>query len=244
MSYHTKYRPTKLEDVIGQAHIIKPLRSIIEGQKASTFMFHGPAGCGKTTLARIVADMVGCVEPREINGASYNGVNDARMLEESIHYVPLHGGPHVIIMDECHRLTKPAWDVLLKPTEEPGQHVFWVFCTTEPDKVPVTVRTRCVLYAVRPVSIMQLETLMMSMSQDIPRGIHRLCAQASGGSPRQALVNLAAVSGIDDITEAQSALSRIIASRKAVDLVKMLLARPFDMYAATLILKDIAEENP
>ena len=244
MAYHTAYRPRELEDVIGQAHIVAPLRNIIEGNRAHTFMFHGPSGCGKTTLARIVADMVGCVEPREVNAASNTGVDAARALEESTHFVSLHGGPHVIIMDECHRLSKQAWDVLLKPTEEPGQHVYWIFCTTEPEKVPTTIRTRCVSYAVRPASIYQLEELMQSMSQDNPPGVHRLCAQTSGGSPRQALVNLTAVHGLQDIDEVKQTLSRVASSRKAVDLAKMLLTTSFDMGNAKDILRDIADENP
>ena len=245
MSYHTTHRPRKLEDVIGQAHVVAPLRNVIAGNKAHTFMFHGPSGCGKTTLARIVADMVGCVEPREINAASHTGVDAARALEESTHFIALHGGPHVIIMDECHRLSKQAWDVLLKPTEEPGQHVYWIFCTTEHEKVPPTVRTRCISYIVRPVALRYLEELLTTIEGDtVSQDIISLCAQSAMGSPRQALVNLAAVSGIADVEDARSSLSRVVASKKAIDLARMLTSKPFDMARATAVLEDIADENP
>ena len=244
LSYHTDHRPKDLESVLGQTHITTPLRSIVEGRKANTFLFSGPSGCGKTTIARIVANMVGCEQPDEIDAARHTGVDAMREVETRTHFVPLHGGATVTIVDECHRLSRQAWESLLKATEEPPKNVYWIFCTTEPDRVPKTIHTRSVSYTVRPVSPHMIQTLLMNVEPFVDEELAWLCATYSRGSPRQALVNLATISGIRNIEMARAALSQAASSLKAVDLARLLVKSPFEMGDALTIIHDIHEENP
>ena len=135
----TKYRPTTWDDVVGHKGVIRALKATLAKCSARSFLFSGPAGCGKTTLARLIAKAEGCDQPREIDAASNSGVDDMRAVAATANYRGMDGGPTVIIVDECHRLSKQAWDALLKPIEEPPNDVYWVLCTTELTKVPKTL---------------------------------------------------------------------------------------------------------
>jgi DNA polymerase-3 subunit gamma/tau len=130
----TKYRPRTLADVIGQDNVVRSLQSIGKKKDTQVFLFSGPSGCGKTTLSRILAKMYGVEDNSvlEIDAASRTGVDDMRQLQEIVQYRPFgDSGKRAIILDECHRLSKNAWDSLLKVLEDPPAHIVWCFCTTE-----------------------------------------------------------------------------------------------------------------
>ena len=148
----TKYRPTIWDDVLGQKGVIRAIKASLVQGRARSFLFSGPAGCGKTTMARLIAKSEGCDSPHEIDAASNSGVDDMRGVAATASYRSMDGGPKVIIVDECHRLSRQAWDTLLKTIEEPPRGVFWVLCTTELTKVPRTIRSRCQHHDLKPVS--------------------------------------------------------------------------------------------
>jgi DNA polymerase-3 subunit gamma/tau len=116
ITLHTKYRPTKFSDVIGQDHFIKQLGDITSDRTSQAYLFHGPAGCGKTTLARICARKLGC-KPSDIiehDGATKNGVEEMRNLQTAVRYKPIGGGSvRAVILDEVHRVTGQAFDSIL-----------------------------------------------------------------------------------------------------------------------------------
>ena len=172
-----KWRPQTFEDVIGQEHITKTLaRAIDRGRIAHAYLFTGPRGIGKTTTARILAKALNCQNSDkptshpcnrctscveitdgrspnvlEIDGASHRGIDDARELQTNIQYAT-SGRYKVIIIDEVHMLTKEAFNSLLKTLEEPPSNVVFVFATTEPDQVPLTIISRCQRFDFRRVS--------------------------------------------------------------------------------------------
>jgi DNA polymerase-3 subunit gamma/tau len=155
------------EDVIGQAHVSTTLRNAIASDRLShAYIFSGPRGCGKTTTARILAKAINCLHPLEsnpdntcelcteitegrsvnvfeIDGASNRGIEDIRNLREAVRYPPAKGKYKVYIIDEVHMLTKEAFNALLKTLEEPPPHVLFIFATTEIQKVPATILSRC-----------------------------------------------------------------------------------------------------
>jgi DNA polymerase-3 subunit gamma/tau len=180
MSYQVtarKWRPMVFEDVIGQSHVANTLRNAIASNRlAHAFIFTGGRGCGKTTTARILAKAVNCLHPKdsnpcnaceicdeinagrsldiiEIDGASTNSVDDIRSIKEAVRYAPSRGGKRVYIIDEVHMLSKGAFNALLKTLEEPPEHVIFIFATTEIQKVPTTIISRCQRYDFRRISI-------------------------------------------------------------------------------------------
>jgi DNA polymerase III delta prime subunit len=233
LSFHTKYRPTSFDEVIGQPHVISSLKKAVKGASAKTFLFSGPAGTGKTTLARILANSFAGGEAtaaniEEVAAADRTGVDEMRQLAIRAQNRAIGPSPiKTIILDECHRLTGNAWDALLKPIEEPPKHVYWVFCTTNPGKVPKTILTRCLRYELKPVSEELIYELLLKVAEneqlETPEEVLEAVAEAAGGSPRQALVFIAAVGACKTAGEAQAIMRSAGQSREVADLCKWLM---------------------
>src|SRR5947208_6750053 len=170
-----KYRPQRFADVIGQEHVTQTLSSAIEQKRiAHAYLFCGPRGTGKTTIARIFAKCLNCTggpkvefddkDPRcqeiaegrsldvlEIDGASNNGVEQVRELRETCKYAPASSKFKIYIIDEVHMLSTAAFNALLKTLEEPPEHVKFMFATTEPEKVLLTIPSRCQRFDLRRI---------------------------------------------------------------------------------------------
>lgn len=183
MSYQVlarKWRPQVFEDVVGQAHITRTLQNAItSGRLAHAFLFSGPRGVGKTTTARILAKSLNCaqgptpnpcgkcdscvettagtsVDVIEIDGASNRGIEHIRELREAVKYAPVGGKYKVYVIDEVHMLTNEAFNALLKTLEEPPPHVIFIFATTEPQKIPATIHSRCQRYGFKRVALHEI----------------------------------------------------------------------------------------
>jgi DNA polymerase-3 subunit gamma/tau len=143
---YRKYRPTSFDEVFGQDHIVKVLKGSLElNNIGHAYLFSGPRGTGKTTMARILAKALECSDTDiiEIDAASNRGIDDIRQLREGIHSLPFSSPYKMYIIDEVHMLTKEAFNALLKTLEEPPAHVIFVLATTELHKVLPTVVSRC-----------------------------------------------------------------------------------------------------
>jgi DNA polymerase-3 subunit gamma/tau len=181
-----KYRPQSFEDLVGQGHVAKTLANAIAvGRVAHAFLFTGVRGVGKTTSARLLAKCLNCVGPdgqakgptatpcqvcspcqeiaagsdidvQEIDGASYNGVDEVRRLQEGLNFRPARDRFKIYIVDEVHMLSNAAWNAFLKTLEEPPPHVKFIFATTEVHKVPVTILSRCQRYDFRLIPTMTI----------------------------------------------------------------------------------------
>ena len=149
-----KWRPKKFDQVIGQNHITKVLQNAIKVNRIShSYLFSGPRGVGKTTIARILAsklnsvnDIRSSLDIIELDGASNRGIDEIRDLKESVNYTPTSGKYKIYIIDEAHMLTKEAFNALLKTLEEPPAHVIFILATTEFQKIPSTISSRCQKY--------------------------------------------------------------------------------------------------
>ena len=143
---YRKYRPKAWKDVVGQESIVSVLENEVKlGKLAHAYLFAGSRGTGKTSVARIFAAQVGTStsDIYEIDAASQNGVDEIRALNEAVHTLPFESKYKVYILDEAHMLSKGAWNAFLKTLEEPPAHVIFILATTELDKVPETVQSRC-----------------------------------------------------------------------------------------------------
>ncbi len=168
VSLYRRYRPMRFDEVIGQDAAVSVLRHSLEGGKTvHAYLFSGPRGCGKTSLARILAKALNCTDTQtgaepcgicpsclaitsgnsldvvEIDGASNRGIDEVRELKAHVSLAPFSSHRKVYIVDEVHMLTEPAFNALLKTLEEPPPHAVFILATTEPQKVPVTIRSRC-----------------------------------------------------------------------------------------------------
>lgn len=161
--FYRKYRPHSFEDVIGQEHIRSVLEAAVrEKTIGHAYLFSGARGTGKTTMARIFASEVGATERDlyEIDAASNRGVDDIRALREEVHTLPFESPHKVYLIDEVHMLTKEAFNALLKTLEEPPEHVIFILATTELEKLPETVVSRCQTFSFKQPSVATLKEMV------------------------------------------------------------------------------------
>jgi len=210
-----KYRPQTFDEVVEQAHVTRTLiNAIHHGRVAHAILFAGPRGTGKTTIARILAKAMNCqqgptphpcntcrsckeittgnaADVFEIDGASNNSVDQVRELRENIKYMPAYSPFKIYIIDEVHMLSTPAFNALLKTLEEPPAHIMFMFATTEPHKIPVTILSRCQRYDLRRIRFESLTRHMADLCGrehiGIPEESLALVAREAGGSMRDAL---------------------------------------------------------
>ncbi|MCC7469763.1 MAG: DNA polymerase III subunit gamma/tau [Bacteroidetes bacterium] len=166
VALYRKYRPNSFDEVLGQDHIIKVLKGAIElGNISHSYLFFGSRGTGKTSIARIIAHQLGtsAEDTFEIDAASNRGIDDVRELREGISTLPFNSKYKVYIIDEVHMLTKEAWNALLKTLEEPPAHVIFILATTEIEKVPETIISRCQVFTFKKPSKEVLKEMILSV---------------------------------------------------------------------------------
>jgi DNA polymerase-3 subunit gamma/tau len=193
MSLHIDYRPKTFDEFVGNIATVKSLQALLESKDCPhTFLFHGKAGCGKTTLARIVAKQVGCSENDvyEYNSANTRGIDTARDIIQTAPYSTLNGKNKCYILDEAHKTTSDFQNAILKILEEPPAHVYFVLCTTNPEKLLTTVKSRCTSFKVSPLPDNRLVRLLSKASENIPENILEKIAEKVEGVPRDALILL------------------------------------------------------
>lgn len=216
MSLYLKYRPQNFKTVVGQDHITTTLKNALKhGSLTHAYLFSGPRGTGKTSLARIIAKSLNCsnleegVEPCdncenceailkgrlvdliEIDAASNRGIDEIRELREKIQFAPTHGKCKVYIIDEVHMLTKEAFNALLKTLEEPPSHAFFILATTEVHKIPETIISRCQQFSFKRISlddiVKRLEEIAKEENVQAEPDALELIAKMSGGGLRDAI---------------------------------------------------------
>lgn len=210
-----KYRPQIFDRVIDQDHVTRTLTNAIASDRvAHAILFTGPRGTGKTTVARILAKALNCaggptaapcntcrscteitsgnaVDVFEIDGASNNSVDQVRELRDNVRYMPAHSLYKIYIIDEVHMLSTPAFNALLKTLEEPPGHVMFIFATTEPHKIPVTILSRCQRHDFKRIKLESITQHMQSLCSkegiEISSESLAVIAREAGGSMRDAL---------------------------------------------------------
>ena len=211
---YRKYRPSNFDEVVGQTHIIQTLKNaIIQNRIAHAYLFCGPRGTGKTSIAKIFAKTLNCMNSQdapcgicenckmaangshpdiiEIDAASNNGVDEVRNLIDKVKYAPMQGKYKIYIIDEVHMMTSGAFNALLKTIEEPPAHVIFIFATTEPNKVLPTIISRCQRFDFNKVSVndikYRLSVVCKNEGIEIDQDGLTLIAQLADGGMRDAL---------------------------------------------------------
>ncbi len=210
LALYRKYRPETFEDVIGQDHVVKVLKMALkEGKVAHAYLLTGSRGTGKTTIARIIARELGASvnDIYEMDAASNRSVDDIRELREGVRTMPFDSKYKVYIIDEAHMLTKEAFNALLKTLEEPPAHVVFILATTELEKVPETIVSRCQTFQFRKPNEAILREVVTNTAKKeglkIDGGAAELIALLGDGSFRDTLgilQKVASLGGKDKIT--------------------------------------------
>ena len=233
IALYRKFRPQSFKDMVGQEHITKTLKNQIKSERvAHAYLFSGGRGSGKTTTAKILARAVNCLHPvdgepcneceickqalegtlidiSEIDAASNNGVDNIRDIREEVEFIPTSGKYRVYIIDEVHMLSTGAFNALLKTLEEPPKHVIFILATTEPQKLPVTILSRCQRFDFKRISIddiiKRLKIICSESNIEIEDGALKIIAKMSDGAMRDAISILerCIADGSEKITEEQ-----------------------------------------
>lgn len=200
MSLYRQYRPKKFEDVLGNEGTIKSIQSLLKRDKEDmhrVILLSGPSGCGKTTIGRIIKDELKCSEFDyvEINASNDRGIDTSREIMTVMRLAPMNGDVRVFLIDEVHMTTKEFQNSILKGLEDTPEHVFFILCTTEPNRLLKTFRNRCAHYEVDLLTEKQIETLINDVLdaegvEEFPDEVFDAIIEQSEGCAREALVAL------------------------------------------------------
>jgi len=253
MSLYLKHRPETFDEILGNRETVEALKGMTSEPESCphSFLFHGPKGCGKTTMARILGKELGIrgQDLREMDSADFRGIDAVREIRQQAHYRALEGSRRMWILDEAHQLTNAAQSALLKMLEDTPKHVYFALCTTDPQKLLATVKDRCSSFQVEPLSDKEMRKLLMrTCKREKVKPDKKVLIQImkdSGGHPREALQTLDQVLRVPPEQRLEAAKKSAKTESESIDLCRALLkGEPWSKVRNILKgLKDQDEES-
>jgi len=248
---YRKYRPTKLQDIHGQSQATKSLMAMVKkNQIPHVMMFAGHSGSGKTTCARIMRRYIRCGKSdfSEMNCADIRGIDAVRDIRKSMHLKPMNGKAKLWLIDEAHRLTGGAQEAMLKILEDVPSHVYFILCTTDPNKLVRTVRDRCFPVKFKPLNAAAVEQSVLRIEDlaklQIVTKVRSTIIEQADGSARRAIEMLEGVSLLADEKEQLEWLEGAAdEQRQIIDLCRLLFNFKTDWPVAAKLLTDLASAD-
>ena len=231
MSLYLKYRPSTLADLLGNDDIVSSLDKMLKDKTKCphSFLLHGPTGCGKTTIGRIIATELGSIgsDIRELDSAQFRGIDMVREIRSQCQYRPLESDCRVWIIDEGHKLTKDAQSAFLKILEDTPTHVYFILCTTEPQSLLPTIKGRCSQFQVKQLTDSQMMSLLRKVvkaeEDSLQKLVYDQIIQDSLGHPRNALQILDQVLRVDEDKRLNVARRSAEEQSQSIELCRALL---------------------
>ena len=257
MPLQTQYRPRRFQDVVGNKEVVKALRTMLDAEEHNhCILLTGDSGCGKTTLARICATKLKAYDPesdrnpnfREFNASDFKGIDMVRSVRADSSKAPLGGGNRVYFFDECHKLTGDAQEAFLKILEEASGPNYYIFATTNPGALKVTLKRRCAQFALQPISDDELfdmlvevcETASISADDEVLDAI----VADSTGSPGVALGILDAVKGLSGREMLAAAKQQAALQNEVIALCRALADTRSNWKKVSEILRGLHGQDP
>jgi DNA polymerase-3 subunit gamma/tau len=253
MSLYQKHRPTELEELKGNENTISALNKLLSKDDCPhAFLLSGPTGCGKTTLGRIIGSKLNCIgsDFREVNSADFRGIDTIRDIIKQTAYKPLEGACRVWMIDECHRLTADAQSALLKVLEDCPAHVYFILCTTDPQKLLPTIIGRCSQFTVQLLSEDQIASLVRKVAklegEKLDKEVWEQIAIDSQGHARNALQILEQVLAVEPEQRFEMAKRSAEEQSQTIELCRALLDQKGTVTwkKVALILTGLQDQDP
>jgi len=232
MSLYKKYRPEEFAGIVGNEDIVEYLESTLQKESEEwphAILLHGSTGCGKTTLARIIAGAMDCdsLDLKEINTANFRGIDTVRDMIKHAGYKAIAGDSRVWVIDEVHKMTNDAQNALLKLLEDSPSHAYFILCTTEPEKLLPTIKGRCMQLQVKSLTDRQMFKLLKSVTKKeekkLKTPVYDQIIQDSFGLPRNALQILERVLGVPKDQQLEIARQSAIQYSESIELCRALI---------------------
>lgn len=224
MSLYAKHRPKSFDKVVGNSNTLESIENLLSKETIPhSFLLTGPTGTGKTTVARIMAEKLGCVgnDYSELNTADMRGIDTIRELIRQSKFKPIEGACRVWVIDECHKLTNDAQNAFLKELEDPCKHSYYILCTTEPDKLIPAIKGRCSTFQMNTLNENEmfkvLKRIVIREKEDLQKEVYDQIIQDSLGHPRNAIQILEQVLSVPETSRLE------MAKRKAEEISSVIL---------------------
>lgn len=243
------YRPTTLKGIIGQPDAVKTIQGFIDRDAVPhAILFAGPSGCGKNTLAYILLKKLKCGQAdfSEVNAADTRGIDTIRDIRSRMNLSPIDGECRVWLIDECHQLLAPSQSVLLKMLEDAPEHVYFMFATTDSQKLLKTIQTRCAEVRVRhltPKELQQaIETVAGQAEIELTEEVTKRIIECSDGSARKAIMLLDQIAGIESEEDRINAVLSSDSKKQGIDIARCLMSGRGNWPEVSALLKNCEEE--
>ena len=251
MSLYQKYRPDTLEGIKGNNDVVTALENMLSNLETCphAFLLTGETGCGKTTIGRIIAKRLGCSgrDFNEVDSGQFRGIDTIREIRSNSKYKPIEGRCIVWLLDEIHKATNDAQNALLKILEDTPAHVYFILCTTEPQKLINTIKGRCSTFQLKTLNDTQMTGLIRKIAheegQKLSPEILQQIAQDSLGHPRNAIQILEQVLNVSPELQLKMARQAAAEQTQSIDLCRALI-KGSDWKAVSTILKGLSDQEP
>jgi len=252
MSLYLKYRPKTLDELRGNTGIASALDSMLSNKDTCphAFLIHGPTGCGKTTIGRIIAERLDCKgsDFREVNTADMRGIDTIRDIIKQAQFRPIEGSCRIWLIDESHKLTNDAQNAMLNILEDTPKHVYFILCTTDPQKLLAAIKNRCSQFAVKPLDDRQmfrlLKTVVKDEGEELPQEVYDQIMQDSLGHPRNALQILDQVLRVDADKRLEIARRSAEEQSESIALCRALIKEGTGWKEVREILSGLKDQEP